>query len=189
MNVSEQQTVENHERARLHCHYEGNPKPTVRWFYINPRSGEILGPIGSTMKDGIHILSELDQVLEIRNASYSHEGNKWIRISCNLLHTSIYHFSLPLAVWPSFKSYFSHFIFQFVGCLSTFKLFFSFSINDLRVSVLLTPSSASHLFIVCTLFFFTVKCVLSGEYYCEATNQINTIDYVVRSNNIILGKC
>ena len=74
VNVSEPQTVENHERARLYCHYEGNPKPTVRWFYINPRSGEA-GPVPS-MKDGNHFLSELDQVLEIRNASYSHEGKK-----------------------------------------------------------------------------------------------------------------
>ena len=34
--------------------------------------------------------------------------------------------------------------------------------------------------------FIYLHSVCLGEYFCEATNRINTIDYVVRSSNIVL---
>ncbi|KAI1285983.1 Irregular chiasm C-roughest protein [Halotydeus destructor] len=87
LNTSNAQSVLTGSSARLHCYYEGNPVPLVKWYHVNPRSSEV------------NMISSSDsQVLEIANATYNEEG----------------------------------------------------------------------------------------EYFCEATNRINTIDYVVRSANMML---
>lgn len=67
MNISEKQSVLTGHPARLHCFYEANPPPVIKWYHINPRTGDansIPNPSASNEK----------QYLEIRNATYTHEG-------------------------------------------------------------------------------------------------------------------
>ena len=66
----------------------------------------------------------------------------------------------------------------------------NFSIFFAHLFFALTLLSLSLFFVFVFGFFnrFFVPHSAAGEYYCEATNQINTIDYVVRSSNIVLGE-
>ena len=65
LNTSSAQSVMTGSPATLYCNYEGNPKPSIKWFYINPRTAETS-----------HVPNEArDQsVLHIENTTYSHEG-------------------------------------------------------------------------------------------------------------------
>ena len=65
LNTSSAQSVMTGSPATLSCFYEGNPRPSIRWFYINPRTAESTA-IANESKD--------QSVLHIENTTYSHEG-------------------------------------------------------------------------------------------------------------------
>jgi len=64
-NTSSQQTIAVGTPTKLYCNYEGNPRPNIRWYHINPRSGET-SPVANFGRD--------QAILEIENVTYSHEG-------------------------------------------------------------------------------------------------------------------
>lgn len=65
VNISEKQSVLTGHPARLHCFYEANPPPQIKWYHINPRSGD------ANIISGV---SKEQQYLDVRNATYIHEG-------------------------------------------------------------------------------------------------------------------
>ena len=65
VNYSSEQTVQTGKSIKLHCYFDGNPKPEVHWYQIDPRTGQ---------HHKIDMPSDNNQILYISNATYSHEG-------------------------------------------------------------------------------------------------------------------
>lgn len=65
VNYSSEQTVQTGKSIKLHCYFDGNPKPEVHWYQIDPRTGQ---------HHRIDMPSDNNQILYITNATYSHEG-------------------------------------------------------------------------------------------------------------------
>jgi len=70
LNISSTVSVPTGSPSRLYCNYEGDPKPTIRWYHINPRSGET----SYVPNNGPE-----ESVLHILNTTYSHEGEYFCR--------------------------------------------------------------------------------------------------------------
>lgn len=66
LNTSGSQSVMTGSPSKLSCFYDGNPKPSIKWFHSNPRSGE------TSYVRNYHPTDQ--QILEIKNTTYSHEG-------------------------------------------------------------------------------------------------------------------
>lgn len=65
LNASSEQSLKVGMSTRLSCYFEGNPKPKIEWYLIDPRF------------DNKYLLKSLpndDQVVEIINSTYNDEG-------------------------------------------------------------------------------------------------------------------
>ncbi|XP_053203120.1 irregular chiasm C-roughest protein-like isoform X2 [Panonychus citri] len=65
VNYSTEQSVQTGKSIKLYCFFDGNPKPEVHWYQIDPRTSQ---------HHRIDMPSDNNQILLIANATYSHEG-------------------------------------------------------------------------------------------------------------------
>ncbi|XP_074601550.1 irregular chiasm C-roughest protein isoform X2 [Brevipalpus obovatus] len=70
VNYSTEQSVRIGHSTKLYCFFDGNPKPDIQWYQIDPRTG---------IHHQIEMPSGDNHVLPIFNATYNHEGEYYCK--------------------------------------------------------------------------------------------------------------